>query len=65
MTSLRDRRQATLGASYSIDRELGSGRAECVTSLRARAWSGHHKGLQCRLELGPHVEVNLYSQAGA
>ena len=25
MTNLRDQRQATLGASYSIDRELGGG----------------------------------------
>jgi hypothetical protein len=42
-----------------------SQRAECATSLRARVWSGHYEGLECRLKLGAHVDVNLHPQAGA
>ena len=65
MTNLGDQRQATLGASYSIDRQFGGGRTECATSLGALVWSGHYEGLECRLKLGAHVDVSLHPQAGA
>jgi hypothetical protein len=64
MTNLRDQRQATLGASYSIDRELGGGGmlrvyvARRSTRLRRRR-QGHRAGAGGGLSGGyAHAQPN-------